>query len=221
MTPPPAVDASAVEAPLAGVRVIDVTQVWAGPFGCRFLADMGADTIKIEGPTFPDSVRGLGASADPDAINRSAYFNEYNRNKRGLAINLQQPAGAEAVKRLIADADVFVENWSSGVADRLGLGYEALRAINPRLIYVSMPGFGHDGPDREPRRLRPHHRADGRPRGVAGLRGRARRTRAASPTATPSPAPPPPARSASPSTAANTATRAATSSSRSATASSA
>ena len=147
VTPPPAVDASAVEAPLAGVRVIDVTQVWAGPFGCRFLADMGADTIKIEGPTFPDSVRGLGASADPDAINRSAYFNEYNRNKRGLAINLQQPAGAEAVKRLIAGADVFVENWSSGVADRLGLGYEALRAINPRLIYVSMPGFGHDGPD--------------------------------------------------------------------------
>ena len=136
-----------VEAPLAGLRVIDVTQVWAGPFATRFLADMGAETIKIEGPTFPDSVRGLGGSFDADGVNRSSYFNEYNRNKRGLVINLQDPAGAEAVKRLIADADVFVENWSSGVAERIGLGYEELRAINPRLIYVSMPGFGHVGPD--------------------------------------------------------------------------
>ena len=148
-TPAPvaSVDSSGVEAPLAGLRLIDVTQVWAGPFGCRFLADMGAETIKVEGPTFPDSVRGLGGNFDADAINRSSYFNEYNRNKRGLVINIQQPEGAEAIKRLVADADIFVENWSSGVAGRLGLGYEELSAINPRLIYVSMPGFGHDGPD--------------------------------------------------------------------------
>jgi len=144
---PSLVDTRTAEAPLAGLRVIDVTQVWAGPFACRFLADMGAETIKVEGPTFPDSVRGLGGNFGDDEINRSSYFNSYNRNKRGLVINIQQPHGAEAIKRLITDADIFVENWSSGVADRLGLGYEDLRALNPRLIYVSMPGFGHDGPD--------------------------------------------------------------------------
>ena len=141
------VDTSTAEAPLAGLRVIDVTQVWAGPFACRFLGDMGAETIKIEGPAFPDSVRGLGGTFDRDVINRSSYFNEYNRNKRGLVINLQDPAGADALRCLVVDADIFVENWSSGVADRLGLSYEDMRAINPRLIYVSMPGFGHDGPD--------------------------------------------------------------------------
>ncbi|MDA0353506.1 MAG: CoA transferase [Chloroflexi bacterium] len=144
---PASVATGAIEAPLAGLRVIDVTQVWAGPYACRFLGDQGADTIKIEGPAFPDSVRGLGGDFDPDVINRSSYFNEYNRNKRGLVINIQQREGADAIRRLVANADIFVENWSSGVADRLGLGYADLRAINPRLIYVSMPGFGHEGSD--------------------------------------------------------------------------
>ena len=144
---PTSVDTSQTEAPLAGLRVIDMTQVWAGPFACRFLADMGADTVKVEGPAFPDSVRGLGGNFDADSVNRSSYFNEYNRNKRGLVINIQQPEGVEAIKRLIAGADIFVENWGSGVADRLGLSYEELRAIKPDLVYVSMPGFGHDGPD--------------------------------------------------------------------------
>ncbi len=151
VTPPseaaPAPSTTEVDAPLAELRLVDVTQVWAGPFACRFLADQGADTIKIEGPAFPDSVRGLGGQFDADSVNRSSYFNEYNRNKRGLVINIQQPEGVEAIKRLVAGADIFVENWSSGVADRLGLGYADLKAINPRLIYVSMPGFGHDGPD--------------------------------------------------------------------------
>ena len=133
--------------PLEGLRVIDVTQVWAGPYACRYLGDMGADVIKVEGPGFPDSVRGLGGAFTVEGINRSFYFNEYNRSKRGLAIDLQQRAGAEALRRIAAHADVFVENWSSGVADRLGLGHEELRAVNPRLVYVSMPGFGHEGPD--------------------------------------------------------------------------
>ena len=133
--------------PLAGLRVIDVTQVWAGPYACRYLGDMGADVIKVEGPAFPDSVRGLGGVFTAESVNRSAYFNEYNRSKRGLVIDLQQPKGVAALKRILATSDVFVENWSSGVADRLGLGYEQLRALNPRLIYVSMPGFGHEGPD--------------------------------------------------------------------------
>jgi crotonobetainyl-CoA:carnitine CoA-transferase CaiB-like acyl-CoA transferase len=108
---------------------------------------MGADVIKVEGPAFPDSVRGLGGAFTADSVNRSAYFNEYNRNKRGLVLNLQHPDGAATLRKMVAHADVFVENWSSGVADRLGLGYENLRAINPGLVYVSMPGFGHDGPD--------------------------------------------------------------------------
>ena len=137
----------APDLPLAGLRVVDATQVWAGPYACRYLGDMGADVIKIEGPAFPDSVRGLGGVATAESVNLSAYFNEYNRNKRGLAIDLQQPEGAAALKRILATADVFVENWSSGVADRLGLGYDQLHELNPKLIYVSMPGFGHEGPD--------------------------------------------------------------------------
>ena len=133
--------------PLAGLRVVDVTQVWAGPYACRYLGDMGADVIKVEGPAFPDSVRGLGGEFTAESVNLSAYFNEYNRSKRGLVLDLQQPEGAAALKRILATADVFVENWSSGIADRLGLGFEQLHAINPKLIHVSMPGFGHEGPD--------------------------------------------------------------------------
>ncbi|MBT5775030.1 MAG: CoA transferase [Dehalococcoidia bacterium] len=133
--------------PLEGLRVLDFSHIWAGPICARILGDLGADVIKIEGPAFPDSVRGLGGVATAESVNLSAYFNEYNRNKRGLAIDLQQPEGAAALKRILATADVFVENWSSGVADRLGLGYDQLHELNPKLIYVSMPGFGHEGPD--------------------------------------------------------------------------
>ncbi|MBM3139117.1 MAG: CoA transferase [Chloroflexi bacterium] len=133
--------------PYAGIRVIDATQIWAGPYGTRLMADMGADVIKVEGPSFPDGIRTMtGATKAPD-VNLSAYFNEYNRNKRAIALDLQRPEGMEAMRRLLATADVFVENWSSGVAERLGLGYEALRALNPRLIVISMPGFGHRGGD--------------------------------------------------------------------------
>ncbi|MPZ98897.1 MAG: hypothetical protein GEU80_06065 [Dehalococcoidia bacterium] len=137
-SPPPALD---------GVRVIDVTQIWAGPYGTRLLGDMGADVIKVEGPTFADNVRTMGGATSAPAINLSSYFNDYNRNKRGISLDLQHPEGHEAMRRLLASADVFIENWSSGVADRLGLGYEALHALNPRLIYVTMPGFGHHGGD--------------------------------------------------------------------------
>jgi len=133
--------------PLAGLLVVDVTQVWAGPYACRYLGDMGADVIKVEGPAFPDSVRGLGGEFTPESVNLSAYFNEYNRSKRGLVLDLQQPEGAAALRRILSNADVFVENWSSGIADRLGLGFEQLHEINPKLIHASMPGFGHEGPD--------------------------------------------------------------------------
>ncbi|MQG56540.1 MAG: CoA transferase [SAR202 cluster bacterium] len=133
--------------PLSGLRVIDMTQVWSGPYGARFLADMGADVVKVEGPTFPDPIRTAGGNRTTPEINLSAYFNEYNRGKRSLTLDIKQPEGLTALKKLVATADVFIENWSSGVADGNELGYEDLREINPRLIYVSMPGFGHDGSD--------------------------------------------------------------------------
>ncbi|MEE8422256.1 MAG: CoA transferase [Dehalococcoidia bacterium] len=145
-TSSPAVLADRVPLPLDGVHVLDLTQVWAGPFAARFLADMGADVIHIEGPAFPDAVRGIVADpADPLRFNKSAYFNEYNRNKRGLALDLARPQGLTAFLRMVERSDVVIENWSSGVAERLGIDHAALHAVNPRLVIVSMPGFGHEG----------------------------------------------------------------------------
>ena len=132
---------------LDGVRVLDLTQVWAGPFATRLLADMGADVIHIEGPGFPDAVRGIARPDDPRSYDRSSYFNEYNRNKRSLVLDLRDAEGMRAFERLVANADVVIENWSVGVAERLGLGYDALRALNPRIVFVQMPAFGHDGPE--------------------------------------------------------------------------
>lgn len=146
-SPPAASPASEVRPALDGIRVIDVTQVWAGPYATRLLADAGAEVIKVEGPTFEDPIRTMAGTRTVPGINESAYFNEYNRNKRGLSIDLKTDEGMEALRRLLETADVFVENWSSGVADRIGLGYEAVRALKPDIIYVSMPGFGHTGPD--------------------------------------------------------------------------
>ena len=131
---------------LDGLRVLDLTAVWAGPYGTRFLSDHGADLIKIEGPAFPDVIRLLGAQrTDPLIHNKSSYFNEYNRSKKGITLDLTSPEGLELFMQLARDADVVIENWSSGVAERLGIGYEALRAINPGVVVISMPGFGHEG----------------------------------------------------------------------------
>ncbi|HET7738433.1 MAG TPA: CoA transferase [Tepidiformaceae bacterium] len=131
-----------------GVRVLDLTQVWAGPFATRILGDMGADVIKVEGPSFPDAIRvSLGGPAEDRSFNKVPYFNEYNRNKRGLTLDLQQPEGKAAFLRLVATADVVIENWSVGVADRLGLAHDDLRKLKPDIITVSMPGFGLEGPE--------------------------------------------------------------------------
>ena len=135
--------------PFEGLRVLDLSQVWAGPYAARFLADMGADVIHIEGPQFPDAVRGVGRGDDPRAFNKAAYFNEYNRNKRGLALDLHRPEGIEVFKRLVPLADVVLENWSVGVAERLGMGYDDLRALNPRISLVQMPGFSKELPESE------------------------------------------------------------------------
>ena len=133
--------------PLSSVRVIDMTQVWSGPYGCRFLADMGADVVKVEGPTFPDPVRTAGGARKNPDIDLAPYFNEYNRGKKGLSLDIKKPEGIKILKELVVTADVFVENWSSGVAERNGLSYDDLKAIKPDLVYISMPGFGHQGPD--------------------------------------------------------------------------
>lgn len=144
---PPA--AHSARLPFAGLRVLDLSQVWAGPYAARFLADMGADVIHIEGPGFPDAVRGMGRGDDPRSFNKASYFNEYNRNKRGLALDLHRSEGMEAFKRLVPLADVVLENWSVGVSERLGMGYEELRALNPRIVFVQMPGFSKELPESE------------------------------------------------------------------------
>src|SRR5436190_22768948 len=113
--------------PLAGVRVIEFTHMVMGPAAGLMLADMGADVIKIE-PAEGDSTRSLPGSG-------AGYFPMYNRNKRSLCVDLKAPAGKEAVLRLVDTADVLIENFRPGTMDRLGFGYEALNARNPRLIY--------------------------------------------------------------------------------------
>ncbi len=126
---------------LAGLRVIDQTQVMAGPFCSMLLADMGADVIKVE-PREGESTRHERSIA-PGV---SASFLAVNRNKRGLAIDLKKPQGIEILKRLAGSADILVENYRPGVATRLGIDFETLSKINPRLIYCSISGFGQTGP---------------------------------------------------------------------------
>jgi crotonobetainyl-CoA:carnitine CoA-transferase CaiB-like acyl-CoA transferase len=130
--------------PLAGIRVLDVSQVMAGPFCCMLLGDMGADVIKVEPPAVGDSSRrSMGFRLKGDD---SPGFLALNRNKRSIALDLKSPADRDTFYALARTADVVVENGRPGVADRLGIGYETLSALNPRLIYASISGFGPGGP---------------------------------------------------------------------------
>ncbi|HEX6031069.1 MAG TPA: CoA transferase, partial [Tepidiformaceae bacterium] len=136
--------------PLAGLRVIEVTANWAGPIGGRHLADLGADTIKIELATKP-ATRALLAVADdlwPRHYNRSAYFNKLNRNKRAVCLDLSNPVGRDVFLKLVAKADVVLENNSARVMAQLGLAYEQLHEVNPEIVMCSMSGFGSSGPER-------------------------------------------------------------------------
>ncbi|MBF9060292.1 CoA transferase [Rhodobacterales bacterium HKCCSP123] len=133
-------------APLAGVRVLDLTNVLAGPFACHQLAHLGAEVIKVEAVGRGDLARNLGADADLSARGMGISFLAQNAGKASLTLNLKDPRGAEALRRLAARADVLVENFRPGVMERLGLGYETLRAVNPRLIYCAISGFGQGGP---------------------------------------------------------------------------
>lgn len=132
-------------APLEGIRVLDFTRAMAGPFATMLLGDLGADVIKIE-PLEGDESRSW---MPPDINGVSAYFISINRNKRSIAIDLKKPGALEIIDRLVRTADVVIENFRPGTADRLGIGYERLSKINPRIIYCSISGFGQDGPYRD------------------------------------------------------------------------
>ncbi|MCA1226667.1 CaiB/BaiF CoA-transferase family protein [Saccharopolyspora sp. 6M] len=135
--------------PLAGVVVLDVTRVVAGPFCSMILADLGATVIKIERPGDPDYARDFPPFLESENGDRfSAFFAQYNRNKLGLTLDLAVPEGKELLKRLVERADVLVENFRPGTMDKLGLGYEQLRQANARLVYTAISGFGQTGPYR-------------------------------------------------------------------------
>ncbi len=146
--------------PLDGVRVLDLTGAWIGPYAAMLLADLGADVIKIEAPTRPDVWRFYGpvAAGRPQPTiarpgsshwNTSHYFNSVNRNKRGLALDLTKARGKEMLLRLVEDADLLLENFTPRVMDNFGLGYEVLSQVNPGLVMVSFSGYGKTGPYRD------------------------------------------------------------------------
>ena len=129
--------------PLDGVRVVDLSRVLAGPYCSMLLADMGAEVIKIENPGKGDDTRGWGP---PFIDGESAYYLSINRNKKSLTLNLKAGKGKEILRGLIRRSDILVENFRQGTMERLGFGYQAVRELNPRLIYCSISGFGRTGP---------------------------------------------------------------------------
>lgn len=128
---------------LSGVKVLDLSRVLAGPYCGMMLADMGADVLKIEMPQKGDDAR---RNAPLIENGESAYFINLNRNKRGMTLNLKSEKGKEVFRKLVKDADILIENYRPGVMDKLGLGYEELRKINPGLVYGAISGFGQYGP---------------------------------------------------------------------------
>jgi crotonobetainyl-CoA:carnitine CoA-transferase CaiB-like acyl-CoA transferase len=129
--------------PLAGIKVLELAQIMAGPTCGLMLADLGADVIKVERVPGGDDTRMMNR---PSVRGESAAFMAMNRNKRGIALNLKLPAAQEALKRMVAGADVLTENYRKGTMEKLGMGYAALKALNPRLIYCSISGYGRSGP---------------------------------------------------------------------------
>jgi crotonobetainyl-CoA:carnitine CoA-transferase CaiB-like acyl-CoA transferase len=132
----------ASKGPLDGLRVLDLTRVLVGPFATMMLGDLGAEVIKVERPGEGDETRHVAPLKDGE----SHYFMAINRNKRGLAVDMKQTAGREIMVELARRSDILVENFRPGVAKRLGLDHETLRAVNPRLVYCSISAFGQTGP---------------------------------------------------------------------------
>ena len=135
---------------LAGLKVLDLSRVLAGPWCTQILADLGADVVKIERPGVGDDTRGWGPpflkDADGRDTHQSTYFTACNRNKRSVTIDMATPEGQALLQRMAAQSDIVVENFKTGGLRQYGLDHETLRAANPRLIYCSVTGFGHDGP---------------------------------------------------------------------------
>jgi len=129
--------------PLAGVRVLDLTRVLAGPFCAMMLGDMGAEVIKIEEPGRGDDTR----SWPPFVGGESTYFMSVNRSKKSITLNLKSPEACEILRKLVKKSDVLLENFRPGTMDKLGFGYRAVAHLNPRLVYCSVSGFGESGPE--------------------------------------------------------------------------
>ena len=130
--------------PLHGVRVVDFSAVVSGPWAAMWLADQGADVIKIESPGLGDITRGMAIGPDHHGLN--GLFVNCNRGKRSVVVDVNTPEGRQIVLDIAKTADVFIQNWRPGVVDRLGLGYDGIRAVRPDVIYVSISGYGPDGP---------------------------------------------------------------------------
>jgi crotonobetainyl-CoA:carnitine CoA-transferase CaiB-like acyl-CoA transferase len=135
---------SDLDLPLAGIRVLDLSRILAGPWCGQVLADLGAEVIKVEHPGRGDDTRDWGFRLGE---RNTCYFNSVNRNKRAIGVDIGTPEGLAIVRDLAAGSDVVIQNFKTGGADKLGLGYEALRAQNPGLIYCSIAGYGSDGPE--------------------------------------------------------------------------
>jgi crotonobetainyl-CoA:carnitine CoA-transferase CaiB-like acyl-CoA transferase len=134
--------------PLAGIRVVDLTRALSGPYATLMLADAGADVVKVERPGGGDDSRGWGPPfVGPEEAPESSYFLSINRSKRSVVLDLKDEADLARLRRLLADADVVVENFRPGVMERLGLGPDELEALNERLVVLSITGFGEGGPD--------------------------------------------------------------------------
>ncbi len=135
---------------LKDIRVLDFTLMLAGPYATMMLGDYGAEVIKIEQPGTGDNTRSIGPFSQQDSERRAGgFFLSISRNKKSVTLNLKHPKGGAIVKELVKNAHVVIENFRPGVMDRLGLDYETLSAINPRIVYTSISGFGHTGPYRE------------------------------------------------------------------------
>ena len=161
--------------PLENLRVLDISRALAGPYCCMMLGDLGADVIKVELPERGDESRNWGPPFVGEPYEaypgESAYFMAINRSKRSITINLKSSEGQQIIKRLAGESDVFVENYRTGTLEKMGLGYEDLRVLNPRLIYCSISGYGRNGPYAE----RPGYdfiiQAEGGIMGVTGPEG--------------------------------------------------
>jgi crotonobetainyl-CoA:carnitine CoA-transferase CaiB-like acyl-CoA transferase len=132
--------------PLAGVRVLECASVIAGPYSSYMLTLLGAETIKIERPGQGDWMRGQGGDEALVAAGMGSTFLSCNAGKRSFALNLKDPRGVEIARRIAATVDVMIENWRPGTASRLGVGFPEIKAVNPRIVYCSISGFGQDGP---------------------------------------------------------------------------